>query len=681
MTNKVEYTIFITGKNLLAATLMLLLVFLIYSPLLYAQDQPKENPTAERILSFKSYIKINHDGSLSVTENIVVNSNQKKILHGIYRDFPTVYRGGFGTIFVPFRVISLQREGIDEAYHLSSLQNGVRIYFGNISINLPSGNHTYVLNYFTNHQLGYFENYDELYWNVTGNAWEFPIDFASAEIELPKGAKIIQSAAYTGYQGQKGKDYKTYINEHGNTVFETTKPLAVKEGLTIAVGWSKGFVDKNVSFFTTHSPTDPIDVVIALVSLILMVIYSYIFRPASKYLNKGTIIPLFEPPAGISPAFVNYIYFKKSDSELKQKALGASILDMAVKGYLKIMEDKSSFTLNKNLPTNSEDKNDQSTNNPTNNSTNNPNSENKSNKAGLDFLSKEEQVLASSIFAEGENFKFSKITPDSEINEQLKMGFEEFRKNLIQDCKTYFSTHYLFVIFGFVFALIFLMIILAFNNINFMFQYIVTLGVLFACLFFRKFLIFFIFLLIMGMLNISRLELMIQNIFIFDLNNVFVLIFSALMLAIALSHWSMKTTYNQEGRALADKIEGFKLFLSVTEKERYKLLQAPEVTTEIFEKYLPFAVALGVETKWASALAKGFTPLWYEGSRNAQFMTVNRMPSSIKAFSSALNTAALDAMAASQYTSISSSAPGSSSGSGGGGSSGGGGGGGGGGGW
>lgn len=66
------------------------------------------------------------------------------------------------------------------------------------------------------------------------------------------------------------------------------------------------------------------------------------------------------------------------------------------------------------------------------------------------------------------------------------------------------------------------------------------------------------------------------------------------------------------------------MFLSVTEKERLRLLNPPEKTPELFEKYLPYAVALDVEKAWAeqfvgvlASLQEGgtrYTPGWYHGT-------------------------------------------------------------------
>jgi uncharacterized membrane protein len=126
-----------------------------------------------------------------------------------------------------------------------------------------------------------------------------------------------------------------------------------------------------------------------------------------------------------------------------------------------------------------------------------------------------------------------------------------------------------------------------------------------------------------------------------------------------------------------DEIEGFKLYLSIAEKERFAMLNPPDKTPELFEKYLPYALALDVENQWneqfAGVLVKAtaedgrYHPAWYQGRHS--------MSNDITGFATTLSSSFTSAI------SSSSTAPGSSSGSGGGGSSGGGGGGGGGGGW
>src|SRR5690606_19069399 len=98
--------------------------------------------------------------------------------------------------------------------------------------------------YRTDRQLGFFRDHDELYWNVTGNGWGFPIDEATAEVFLPGDvpAGDIAAEAYTGPQGAQGRDW-TAATDVGTAVFRTTRALGPHEGLTIVASWPKGLVD------------------------------------------------------------------------------------------------------------------------------------------------------------------------------------------------------------------------------------------------------------------------------------------------------------------------------------------------------------------------------------------------------------------------------------------------------
>jgi uncharacterized membrane protein len=130
------------------------------------------------------------------------------------------------------------------------------------------------------------------------------------------------------------------------------------------------------------------------------------------------------------------------------------------------------------------------------------------------------------------------------------------------------------------------------------------------------------------------------------------------------------------GRRVMDKVEGFRMYLSTAEEHRLEKLHPPEKTPELFERYLPYALALEVDQQWSEKFAdvlrraaevNDYSPGWYHG-RHWNHLDAGRFTSNLaSSFSSAISS--------------SSQAPGSSSGFGGGGSSGGGGGGGGGGGW
>jgi len=197
----------------------------------------------ERILDFYSHIEVHEDGHLIVTERIEVVSAGNKIKRGIYRDFPTVYKNRSGKkMRVGFKVLGVLKNDRPEAYHTESRTNSQRIYIGRKNVFLKPGTYTYTITYRTDRQLGFFKDHDELYWNVTGNDWQFTIEQAGATVILPPRAEVIEATAYTGRRGAKGQAFTQSYDETGNVTFETTRPLRSGHGLTIAVAWPKGVV-------------------------------------------------------------------------------------------------------------------------------------------------------------------------------------------------------------------------------------------------------------------------------------------------------------------------------------------------------------------------------------------------------------------------------------------------------
>src|ERR1041385_7725709 len=124
-------------KNFLAAFLALLLA-------VPAAAQTETETETERISSFDSRITVNTDGSMQVVKTVVVESACIAIVYGIYRDFPTRYTDRAGNHYsVLFDITGVRRDGNSEPYHTENLSNGIRVYFGSSSYDLPAGTHSY----------------------------------------------------------------------------------------------------------------------------------------------------------------------------------------------------------------------------------------------------------------------------------------------------------------------------------------------------------------------------------------------------------------------------------------------------------------------------------------------------------------------------------------------------------
>src|SRR3954470_10334251 len=180
----------------------------------------------EKIARFVSDIAVQRNGDLLVTETIAVNAEGERIKRGILREFPTSYRNSDGShVEIGFEVLSVKRDGASETFTTERHDNGTRIRIGRADTMLSSGVHEYVIAYRTTRQLGFFKDFDELYWNVTGTGWTFPIEVAEARITLPEEVAFRRSAFYTGPQDAKGQDATVVEQRPGHIVFRSTQTL------------------------------------------------------------------------------------------------------------------------------------------------------------------------------------------------------------------------------------------------------------------------------------------------------------------------------------------------------------------------------------------------------------------------------------------------------------------------
>ena len=633
----------------------------------------------ERILSFHSDITVHEDAHLIVKETIVVQTEATKIKHGIYRDFPQKYEEASGKIMkVGFRVTGVKRDGKPEPYFTKDAENGVRIYIGSDAVTLAPGRYEFELTYTTDHQLGFFDGYDELYWNVTGNDWSFTIDKASAGIHLPgdAGRHIIKTAGYTGTQGSTDQNFRSETAADGTVRFETTHPLSFREGLTVAVSWPKGYVSQEGppeliepptyadKFFGSIKPKGSAGTIFAIAGLFLLAgYYMIIWMIVGRDPEAGTIMVLYNPPANISPAVMRYIAQMGYDN----KAFTAALIDLAVKGLITIQDDDGEYTIRK--------------------------------KAGAEKdLSPEESKLYRRLFSAGPELKLEQKNHSdiraalSEVEEYLKLKCE----------RIFFVTNRKYFIIGLVLTAVFLLVsgirssiekgslpvflfmsfwltgwsagvIMLLRQVYSSWKLVITgrgwnrLGKTVGALFITCFALPFL-----GGEGFGMFLMAVSTSYVMPL-------FLVAAMAVNYLFFNLLKAPTLAGRKLLDEVQGFKRFLAATEQDRMNTLHPADRTPQLFEKFLPYALALDVEQQWAeqfsevidNASAAGgaaqYHPVWYSGSSMGSFGAAD--------FASSLGGAFSDAI------SSSSTAPGSSSGSGGGGSSGGGGGGGGGGGW
>jgi len=546
----------------------------------------------EHIESFNSDINIQSDGGVEIKERIqYVFPNPK---HGIVRQIPVKYsveRGGSLTgsynVYLTLLGINVEKDGKTEAIPYQKDEKG-----GNVSIKIGdpqkeiSGTVNYLIDYRVERAINFSpkenENQDEFYWNVTGTGWEVPINNASAEIHFP--AEINPDSwkftCYTGPLGSKEKECSEEASSQNSVSFQSKWELPAKAGLTVVAGFPKGIVtpptaSEDVKLALQHNFLAYVFLLIPVGAFVLLFITWFLKGRDPK--GKGTIIPFYSAPDNLTPVEIGTLVDEKADT----KDISSSIIDLAVKGYLKIreVEKKSLFGIFKSQP-----------------------------DYELLLLKKDEkipalekEVLEITFPGRGrvspgiENTRpdsYTGIIKVSELQDRFPQQISTIKENIYNDLvqKGYFPKNpsrvrnsYLFI--GAVIA--FLGIIIFVNDVG-----IIGAGSMF-------------------------------------LTGVMVAVFGYFM--------PRKTI---KGVNVYEKILGLKEYLTVAEKDRLEFHNAPAKKPEVFEKLLPYAIVLGVEREWAKQFEGIYNhpPVWYEGTSLNNFSTLY-LVSALSNFNNIANTA------------------------------------------
>jgi uncharacterized membrane protein YgcG len=617
---------------------------------------PATASAEERITRFVSEVSVEPDSTLDVTETIDVISEGVSIRRGIYRDFPTRYRGrNGGQVRIGFALQSVTRNGNPEKSAIEPIANGIKVRIGDADKMLDPGEHRYVIRYRTTRQIGRFATFDELYWNVTGTGWMFPIDAVEAHIRLPQPAKFGNRAMYTGAQGSTASNAQVIEEEAGHIAFRTTGPLAPYEGLTVAVAWPKGVVagpGKGSRLGWWLADVGPL-VVGALGLLGIAGFYYHAWRRAGRNPRAGTVVPIFAPADDLTPAAMRYVWKMGADD----RAFAAALVDLGVRGHIRMVEEDGGWLsrdkirlerLASSAPL--------------------PNAE--------EAMLRDLASTGESIVMEQKNHgKFS--AAKNALSAAFKKQYENklFRRNwgwaaagvAVFLAALWLTSAAVAAATGVVDLRMVLVALGSLLTIALLLIVVQSMQAVGKCLIVAIIMLFGALALGTGMPILTAA---------FESGWLLPLVFPLLGLPLVISAFWWIAAPTREGRAVLDRIAGFRQYLSITEGQRLDRMTAPKDTPELFEKLLPYAIALGVENRWAErfhdVLAAASVERqqqfgWYSGSSNAwdnPGSFVGRVGSGLASTVSSASTA-----------------PGSSSGSGGGGSSGGGGGGGGGGGW
>lgn len=618
---------------------------LLFSVLLFLALSPAVR-AEERITSFDVTLQVQTDGSLIVTENIALVAEHNQIKRGIYRDIPQTRQN-------PVNPISLTMDGQAHPYFTERNGNALRINFGDDNY-IPLGQHIYSFKYSVARAVGQFKNYDEIYWNITGNYWNFPIEQAAATVILPTGAYPIENkiSLYTGRRGDKGKD----AVQTAPLTFAVTRQLNQGEGFTVAVPWQKGIVT------FPQLPWQERPAFIVTLALAALWIYFYLAWLLVGRDPQKRVVRQYAPPKDISPAFARYL----GKMGFENKNFAVILISMALKGAIKISQKQPLEALS-------------------------PEAQNSfvgkllsaikgpyvlhAQEIGPNVnLSKEELAVYNSFFSG----IAKQVTLTQSSRTGILLAIKAARKTQEQqEGKSYFKANSVWIMptllpmglfafkmaqidpetlfflffFGFFFTILTGIIIGAVRNFK-RFSFFAILPLVIAGWFFINF-----FTAISH--NFGALSVLDPDLLWYGFG-VAVLIVSSYIFGYLIR------AYSVAGRAVMDEVEGFKQYLAAAEEHR-AAVSDPTDAQKMFCDYFAYAVALDVENEWINGFEAALGAAVVQQSLNNRGIHASGIGTAagLSAFGGALSSA------------VASSSSSSGSGSGGGGSSGGGGGGGG----
>jgi hypothetical protein len=503
---------------------------------------PAQGQRTLTIKRFDATILVQPDGGVDVTESITAAFTGS--WNGIYRTVPVEYRTPQGFNWT----LRLDLLGVTgENGEPLEVKTTRERHYVKYRIRVPGAENAtrmVVIHYRAANGLRFMEDHDELYWNVTGDEWDVPIETATARIVLPEKATGVRAIAFNGVYGSTARD--AVVKTEGTTVrIAMPHRLDFHEGLTAVVGWDKGVVapptdaEQALGFLASNWPLGiPVAVLLAMFAL---------WRKVGRDPRRLPVAVQYEPPDSITPAEAGTMMDESAD----MRDVTATLTDLAVRGHLKIEEREQSALLG--LITRKEYV------------------FHKLEPVGAPPLAAHEEQVFRGIFAPGKNdVRLSEL--ENEFYRYLPAIKTQIFKRLV-DRGLYRSRP---------------------DQVKGRWRVgAVVLGGLIIAL---------------GAPLAARYQLSPMPV-------VLAALVSALIVFLFSRYMPARTT---AGARTLERLLGFEEFLSRVEKEHYERVVK---TPEMFERYLPFAMAFGVERRWARAFQNIYRepPKWYVGSNASDF--------------------------------------------------------------
>lgn len=291
------------------------------------------------ITSYVTQMDIQPDSSVNVTDTITADFTGEPH-HGIWREIPLSGKDRWGSnVRIRLENLSITDDsGADIPFERSWRSGRLRLKIGsaNVTIDRPQ---TYVIKYKLWRAVHFFQTWDELYWNAVGHEWEVPIERATAIVTIPKAAKSgeLRIQSYTGSYGNTTSEASGLTEGDRIARFTMSRPLQPGEGMTIVVGWPKGIVTPPT--FGQEAMWFILDNGYFLVVPLFLVGLLILWMRAGADPDTGrSEVVAYDPPDNLNPAELGTLI----DERVDMRDISASIVDLAVKGFMTIRQSSQS---------------------------------------------------------------------------------------------------------------------------------------------------------------------------------------------------------------------------------------------------------------------------------------------------------------------------------------------------
>lgn len=510
---------------------------------------------AWEIANYQNDVVVHENGITTVTETIEADFTGE-MRHGLLRNIPINGRDNFGNKFTSrLNVLAVTDEaGNAWPYQMTKTGWYVILKIGDPD-RMITGRRVYKITYDVERgAVRYFDDHEEFFWNLIGTEWEVPVRNNEARIEIPEKAGELRAVGYEGPYGAAQRVRQIKIEPHSVTI-RSDYPLGPREGLTVAVKWNKGGVQrpsyqKQIMWWLQDNGFYGIPVIV----FILM--YGLWYQKGRDPKTGNSIAVIYEAPEGLTPAEVGALM----DQKVEMRGITATVVDLAVRGFIRIEKlPKSNYELTSLKP-----------------------------------------------WAQEKNLKPHEVSLLNEIFDQPKTAVK------MSSLKNVFYTK-ISGLHGKILKNLMDAGLFEANPESVRNRYV-------ALAIFVGLLLFFV----------PRF-LLDESVYPSGPMVIGAMISCVIMFFFAF--WMPKRTI--KGAQVMDKTAGFSEFLKRADQDRIKRMNDPE----LFEKCLPFAMALGLESQWAHAF-DGLAippPTWYVGYQGSGFSArhfttdLNRMSSSLGA--------------------------------------------------